>query len=85
MAKLRTMSVFAAPLLLLLLVIGGCSPAYYRYSGCHVDCKYCPPSPLPYVHYDGCACHSCAASKYLKRNASDTPARRNQADSFEPE
>ena len=43
----------------------GCSPAYHSYSGCYVDCKYCAPPALPYTHYEGCVCHSCAASKYL--------------------
>lgn len=51
--------------LVAIVVIGGCAPAYYSYSGCYVDCQYCAPPPLPYVHYDGCVCHSCAASKYL--------------------
>jgi hypothetical protein len=50
---------------LLMAVVAGCAPAYYSYSGCYVDCKYCTPPPLPYVHYEGCVCHSCAASKYL--------------------
>lgn len=40
----------------------GCATAYHSYSGCYVDCQYCAPPPLPYVHYDGCDCHSCAAS-----------------------
>jgi len=43
----------------------GCAPAYHCYSGCHVDCKYCPPPPLPYLLYEGCVCHSCAARPYL--------------------
>jgi len=51
--------------LALLAVIGGCAPAYHGYSGCYVDCRYCAPPPLPYVHYEGCVCHSCAASNYL--------------------
>jgi len=49
----------------LLLTVAGCAPAYHSYSGCYVDCQYCTPPPLPYVHYEGCVCHSCAASKYL--------------------
>jgi len=52
-----------APLVMALGV--GCAPAYHSYSGCYVDCKYCAPPPLPYVHYEGCVCHSCAASTYL--------------------
>ncbi len=51
--------------LLLMALAAGCAPAYHSYSGCHVDCQYCTPPPLPYVHYDGCACHSCAAAKHL--------------------
>jgi hypothetical protein len=43
----------------------GCAPPYHHYADCHVNCRYCPPPPLPYVHYPGCVCHSCAASKYL--------------------
>jgi len=48
-----------------LLFLGGCAPAYHSYSGCRVNCRYCPPCPLAYPHYCGCQCHSCAASKYL--------------------
>ncbi len=43
----------------------GCASAYHSYSGCYVDCNYCPPPPLPYSQYDGCVCHSHAASPYL--------------------
>jgi len=50
---------------LALTLTAGCAPAYHSYSGCYVDCKYCTPSPLPYTHYEGCVCHSCAASNYL--------------------
>jgi len=49
----------------ILLFVGGCAPAYHDYSGCRVNCRYCPPKPLEYPHYCGCQCHSCAASKYL--------------------
>ena len=52
-----------APLAMIL--AGGCAPAYHSYSGCYVNCKYCAPPPLPYTHYEGCVCHSCAASQYL--------------------
>ena len=51
--------------LLLMLLMGGCAPAYHCYPGCRVNCKYCPPCPLSHRPYDGCVCHSCAASKYL--------------------
>ena len=54
----------AVPLIVLAL---GCAPAYRSYPGCHVDCRYCPPPALPFVHYDECVCHSCAASEYLVR------------------
>ncbi len=52
-----------APLAMILAT--GCAPAYRNYSACCVDCNYCAPPPLPYVHYEGCVCHSCAASNYL--------------------
>ena len=50
---------------LAMILAAGCAPAYHSYSECCVDCKYCAPPPLPYAHYEGCVCHSCAASKYL--------------------
>lgn len=43
----------------------GCAPAYHCYSECHVNCRYCPPSPMPYTTYDARACHSWQAAKYL--------------------
>lgn len=43
----------------------GCAPAYRCYRGCPVDCRYCPPPPLPYYEYNTCACHSHPAQKYL--------------------
>jgi len=43
----------------------GCAPAYHHYADCRINCHYCPPSPLPYVHYPGCVCHSCAAQKHM--------------------
>ncbi len=48
-----------------LLLVGGCAPAYHCYSGCRVNCKYCPPRPLAYPSYCGCQCHSCQAQRYL--------------------
>ncbi len=51
----------------LVVVVTGCAPAYHCYKGCDVDCRYCPPPSLPYTHYDGCACHSCAVSPYLSK------------------
>jgi hypothetical protein len=53
--------------LLLMTLAVGCATAYHGYSGCYVDCQYCAPPPLPYTHYDGCVCHSCAASPYLNK------------------
>lgn len=45
----------------------GCAAAYHSYSGCRVNCKYCPPPALPYSQYASCACHSCQTSNYLSR------------------
>ena len=59
---------FLVPLLVWAMAIG-CAPAYHRYSGGHVCCKYCALPPLPYSQYRSCVCHSRAASKYL-----DTPS-----------
>ena len=56
--------VFLGALLWTTLTVG-CAPAYRSYSGCYVDCKYCPPPPLSYVHYKGCVCHSRAAQPHL--------------------
>ena len=51
---------------LLLLAIGsGCAAAYHDYASCYVPCRYCPPPPLPFVHYAECVCHSCAAERHL--------------------
>ena len=50
----------------------GCAPAYHSYSGCHIDCTCCPPPPLPYVHYEGCQCHSCPVQVYLDGTAQAT-------------
>lgn len=63
MTHVKTLASLVASLLMTL--AAGCAPAYHSYSGCQVDCKYCAPPPLPYTRYDGCVCHSCAASKYL--------------------
>jgi len=48
-----------------MVIATGCAPAYFDYSGCQINCRYCPPPPLPYTCYPDCVCHSCAASKYL--------------------
>lgn len=47
----------------------GCAPAYHSYSGCYVDCHYCPSPPLPYAHYDQCVCHPCVVQSYLHVDA----------------
>lgn len=50
----------------------GCAPAYRSYSGCYVDCQYCPSPPLPYRHYDQCVCQPCPAQTYLHVDAPAT-------------
>lgn len=62
----------------------GCAPAYHSYSGCYVDCKYCPPPPLPYRLYDGCVCHSCAAAKYLSVQSPPIESANEETESVEP-
>ena len=63
-----------------MLLMVGCAPAYHSYSDCYVNCKYCPPPPLAYRHYDDCVCHSCAAEPYLTRSVSTN---QQQADSLD--
>lgn len=46
--------------------VPGCAPGYRCYRGCHVDCRYCPPPPLPYSSYNEHVCHSCPARHYLE-------------------
>jgi hypothetical protein len=43
----------------------GCAPAYHSYSGCYVNCHYCPPPPVAYTCYEASVCHSCVAQPYL--------------------
>jgi len=63
---MRTARKFMTRLGVLTLTLAmGCASAYHCYSGCRVNCRYCPPPPLPYTGYPGCVCHSCAASRYL--------------------
>lgn len=50
---------------LAIMLASGCAPQYHCYSGCNISCKFCAPPPLPYTHYEGCVCHSCAVSTYL--------------------
>jgi hypothetical protein len=52
----------------------GCASAYHDYSECRINCRYCAPPPLPYMQYNECVCHSCAASKYLMPVTAPTPA-----------
>jgi hypothetical protein len=63
MINAKTWTRWLAPLALAL--AAGCAPTYHSYSGCKVGCQYCAPPPLPFAHYDGCVCHSCAVSGYL--------------------
>ena len=63
MTRVQTLSSLVTALLVTL--AAGCAPAYRCYSGCCVNCRYCPPPPLAYAHYDGCVCHSCAASRIV--------------------
>ena len=65
MAQRTTTSLIGALLILSFLSSLGCAPGYNSYSGCRVPCKYCAPPPLPYAHYPGCDCHSCAAESHL--------------------
>ncbi len=59
------------PLLTLLLmgamsaVFSGCAPAYHSYEDCYIDCRYCPPPPLPWPEYPPCVCHSEPAEEYV--------------------
>ncbi|MEO8499108.1 MAG: hypothetical protein ABI614_28925 [Planctomycetota bacterium] len=53
--------------LLVMAAAAGCAPANHSYGGCDVNCRYCPPPPLPYTHYESCVCHSCAASPDLNK------------------
>jgi len=73
---------FAYAFGLLLLVDSGCAPAYHEYSSCCINCRYCALPPLPYTHYKGCVCHSCAASKHLaiQPNGVDTVANDVESD-----
>lgn len=45
-----------------LVLVSGCAPAYHRYAEGCVECRYCPPSPLPYSHYHVCDCRVHLAS-----------------------
>jgi len=72
-----------APLALLgvAIALAGCVPAYHCYSDSHINCRYCPPAPLPYTAYDTPVCHSSPAAKYLNgrppvanRQAGDQPS-----------
>ena len=69
--------------LLALIACLGCSHAYRSYSPCRVECHYCAPRPLPYTHYEGCVCHSCAVSKFHSQPASQEPSpeQSNEGDS----
>lgn len=64
---LKKLKLFAWLMGALTIVQGlGCAASYHRYSDCcGVNCRYCEPSPLPYSHYPGCACHSKSGARYL--------------------
>lgn len=64
MATAKHLSLF-----LITVALSGCAPAYHSYSECRVDCKYCAPPPLPFLHYEGCVCHSCVAYQHLHTHA----------------
>jgi len=66
-----------------LLLFGGCAPAYHDYSGCYVDCRYCPLSPLPYAHYKDCVCRSRAASQHLATQPPATGTDENKSENHE--
>ena len=67
----------------LLLTGGGCARAYHDYSDCYIDCKYCAPPPLPYLHYKDCVCHSCAASRYLGKSSQPVNQENREAQPYE--
>lgn len=55
----------------LILSASGCARTCHDGQNYCVDCRYCPPPPLPYTYYNECACHSCAASKHLTNYSLD--------------
>ncbi|MFT5522448.1 MAG: hypothetical protein ACI9HK_000392 [Pirellulaceae bacterium] len=61
----RQLWLLSALMLVMMSLVLGCAQSYQAYSDCRVDCKYCPPAPLRYSHYQGCECHSCVAQQYL--------------------
>ncbi|MCA9188266.1 MAG: hypothetical protein R3E01_32855 [Pirellulaceae bacterium] len=60
----------AATLAFVLLSVAGCSSAAHCYSGCHINCHYFPPAPLPLTPYPACVCHSAAAGPWVDRDLS---------------
>jgi hypothetical protein len=63
MTNVRTLMLLLGTLAVLPMC--ACAPRCFRHTGCHVECKYCPAPPLPYLYYPQCVCHSCPASPYL--------------------
>jgi len=62
----------------LMVSLSGCAAAYHDYQGCCIPYRYCPPSPLPYVAYQGCYCPTPVGPQYLQRqNVSPLPAAPN--------
>lgn len=51
----------------LMVSLSGCASAYYDYQGSCIPYRYCPPSPLPFVAYEGCHCPTPVGPQYLQR------------------
>ncbi len=80
---MSTVSRFVCVCAVGLLLTGGCAPAYHDYSGCYIDCHYCPLPPLPYEQYKDCVCHSCAASRHLAIQPPTAGVDENSPESYE--
>jgi hypothetical protein len=52
----------------LIVSLSGCAAACHKYAGCSIPYRYCAPSPLPYVTYDGCHCPTPGATLYFQQN-----------------
>jgi len=73
--KFPRLPALLATTLLATALLTGCAPAYHSYSGCCIDCHYCPALPLPYAQYNECVCHPCAAQPYLHADGPATDPR----------
>ena len=60
----------------------GCAPGYHAFSGCWINCRYCPPPPMPYTSYNCPVCHSSAATQALNaaRSAEAEAAQRETSE-----